>query len=184
MVVFTQVEDVKITVPMDKCPDDLKSNILKYLNNLREEHSAPALTEDQGISNYSQKWANDLAERNGTDSDPNNKYVKEALILGDWRVDVKGPEFYPLFNTEGFMNNYLNIFGRESYPLYEQEPTAEQIAPYDPFTRIIWKSSEKVGIGCSAGYSSPTWSTVNIVLNFYPAGNVPGSFKDNVLKKK
>lgn len=169
---------------MDKCPDDLKSNILKYLNKIRDDHSSPPLTEDQGISNYSQKWANDLATRNGTDSDPKNKYVKEALILGDWKVDIKSPAFYPLFNTENFMNQYLTIFGLESYPLYGQEPTAEQIIPYDPFTRIIWKSSQKVGIGCSASYSSPTWSTVNIVLNFYPAGNTLGSFKNNVLKKK
>lgn len=177
-----QVEDVKIQVPMTNCTPELKSNILNYINNLRKKHQAPILKEDVGISRYSQDWANDLAKRNGTDYKKGNKHGKEALILGDWKVDINDSQkVYPLFNTEGFLNRYLSLYGLNDYP-YDKEPTQEEADKYDPYTRIIWKASDTVGIGCSANYSSPTWSTINIVLNFYSTGNILGQYKNNVLK--
>ena len=41
------------------------------------------------------------------------------------------------------------------------------------FTQIVWKESKEAGFGYSGGY---------VVANYYPAGNMMGSFSANVLQ--
>ncbi|CAF4201446.1 unnamed protein product, partial [Rotaria magnacalcarata] len=47
------------------------------------------------------------------------------------------------------------------------------------FTQVIWKSSIQLGIGISLSSDS---KTAKVVGNYYPAGNVIGSFSENVLE--
>jgi hypothetical protein len=46
------------------------------------------------------------------------------------------------------------------------------------FTQVIWAGSTQLGIGI--GYSSDS-KTVTVTANYYPAGNVQGSYIANVL---
>ena len=48
------------------------------------------------------------------------------------------------------------------------------------FTQMIWKNSNKIGIGY---YFSQENKKYYYVALFYPAGNIPGEYKSNVLKK-
>ncbi|VDD85179.1 unnamed protein product [Enterobius vermicularis] len=48
------------------------------------------------------------------------------------------------------------------------------------FTQLVWKSSQRVGVGIAK--SSRTGMTV-VVANYYPAGNMMGQFPSNVLPR-
>ncbi len=48
------------------------------------------------------------------------------------------------------------------------------------FAQIVWKSSQYIGIGVAKDNKGGTY----IIANFYPADNVAGQFKDNVLPPK
>ena len=47
------------------------------------------------------------------------------------------------------------------------------------FTQVIWKGSREIGIGRAFADKG---QTVYVVCNYFPAGNIIGHFKENVLK--
>jgi glioma pathogenesis-related protein 2 len=49
------------------------------------------------------------------------------------------------------------------------------------FTQVVWKGSREIGVGRSFAEGG---LRVFVVCNYYPAGNVIGRFKDNVLPSK
>ena len=46
------------------------------------------------------------------------------------------------------------------------------------FTQVVWKDTKEVGFGKSKGQNGKIF----VVANYYPAGNVIGYFKPNVLR--
>lgn len=159
--------------------------MLESLNQVRAQHKASNLNIDYGISLVSQNWANKLFETGAYEHDPSvnsSNYGKDVLLLGDFRVDTLDPSFTPMINFPGYLQRILQESGSDSYPYYGREPPESDKAKYESFTAVIWKSSEKVGIGCSSKYVSKTFTTVNFVVNLYPKGNVNNQYANNVLK--
>ena len=57
------------------------------------------------------------------------------------------------------------------------------------FTQMIWKNSKKIGIGYYCSQDNIEENNLKSSKHYYaalyyPAGNIPGEYKDNVLKKK
>jgi hypothetical protein len=52
------------------------------------------------------------------------------------------------------------------------------------FTQLVWKGSVKIGAGRVCGSEDNTWHDTYIAVNFAPAGNMAGAYKDNVLPPK
>ena len=53
------------------------------------------------------------------------------------------------------------------------------------FTQVVWKGSLKLGIGKATGKideQAKTWQCTWVVGRYSPAGNLVGSFQENVLK--
>lgn len=49
------------------------------------------------------------------------------------------------------------------------------------FTQVIWKGSREIGVGRAFAEDG---LRVFVVCNYYPAGNVIGRFKENVMPSK
>lgn len=47
------------------------------------------------------------------------------------------------------------------------------------FTQLVWKNSKEIGIGIAV---SKLDGDTYIVANYYPPGNYPGKYEENVLK--
>ena len=47
------------------------------------------------------------------------------------------------------------------------------------FTQVVWKESTKQGVAFST-YQDGEWNKVVVVANYYPAGNMRGTFEGNV----
>lgn len=52
--------------------------------------------------------------------------------------------------------------------------------PVDQFTQSIWKGTERVGYGMGVNKKCPNGYTHYIVARYYPAGNIPNMYLDNV----
>lgn len=175
---------IPITVNSSSCSNELINGMLESLNQIRSQHKAPELQLDITISMVSQAWAQHLFETGGYDHDPSvnsSNYGKDVLLMGDFKVDTLDPSFAPMINFPGYLLSTLEEFGINSYPYYGTEPPESEKTKYEPFTAVIWKSSEKVGIGCSSKYVSKTFTTVNFVVNLSPMGNVKDQYASNVL---
>ena len=52
--------------------------------------------------------------------------------------------------------------------------------PVGHFTQVVWKGSKEIGVGKAQGRDGKTI----VVASYRPAGNMVGSFRDNVLPPK
>ncbi|CAL8123113.1 unnamed protein product [Orchesella dallaii] len=52
--------------------------------------------------------------------------------------------------------------------------------PVDQFTQSVWKSSKKVGYGMATNKKCPNGYTHYIVARYFPAGNLPNAYLENV----
>ena len=49
------------------------------------------------------------------------------------------------------------------------------------FTQLVWKSSNKVGLGLSVSKFNGQFNAIYCVAHYYIGGNVPNAFRENVL---
>ena len=64
----------------------------------------------------------------------------------------------------------------------ENLASASSSEPIGHFTQLVWKGSTKIGAGRVCGTEDNTWHDTYIAVNFSPAGNMAGAYKDNVLR--
>jgi pathogenesis-related protein 1 len=142
-------------------------------NTLRAKHNATALVWNQTLANAAASWASKC------DFDPSG-YVRygenlaaginetAAQAVASWASDESACSFR-LFS-------YVTLTDVETgfYDPTNPEPSY--------YTQAVWKASRQLGCAyytCSASaiYSSPIPGTaVFHVCEYYPAGNIPGSF--------
>jgi len=82
-------------------------------------------------------------------------------------------------NVFGFLNVNIYVFLTDFPAVLVMYVAAKNHAGH--FTQVIWKSSQKIGVGRAI---TDNGQTVYVVCNYLPAGNVTGRYKDNVLPAK
>uniref|UniRef100_A0A0N5BHJ8 SCP domain-containing protein n=1 Tax=Strongyloides papillosus TaxID=174720 RepID=A0A0N5BHJ8_STREA len=151
----TTTKRTTTTIKSDKYAD-LKSQLIKDINDLRSKHWAPALTFDQILAERAQKIADKFKEKP-------SPFIErsDAGLLVDFSRSKK--EYGPLiFWTKGSEHiNYDNL---------EDEPVSD-------FIQLIWVKTTK--IGCSISEIDPKGSLLTICL-LTPKGNIQGQYDENV----
>ena len=61
---------------------------------------------------------------------------------------------------------------------FGHEPDLAQQSRWIHFTNLIWRQSTEIGVGCSVSKSE---ETSYLVVRYWPVGNVPGHYAENVL---
>ena len=152
----------------------VSNDMLQLHNYYRARHSAAPLTISQRLNHIAQKYAEHLAATSKFEHS-GNKFENENLgenLYMQWismgKVPVSGKDAAKSWYDE----IDLYSFKRAKY----SEETGH-------FTQMIWKSTQKMGVGVAL---SPNGREVYIVANYYPAGNIinHGYFEKNVLPVK
>ena len=144
--------------------NELKADLISEINEVREMHQAPDLALSKEIDSISQTFANKVAKK-GELEYSNNKFKGEELgeILFYYSTDCDAETVIDTWNADA-----------KTFKYNSKNPEATS------FAQIVWKSSKYIGIGVAKDSKGGTY----IVANFYPAGNVAGQFKENVLPPK
>ncbi|XP_033733310.1 cell wall protein PRY3-like isoform X2 [Pecten maximus] len=157
----------------EKKPQKIKDFIddaVKSHNELRKKHGVPSLSHDKNLSKYAQKWAEHLA---ATNSFQHSDCQHEGERLGEniackWSsgsADYSGKDVTEYWYSEIEKHD----FGSEPRSLGSGH-----------FTQVVWKGSKKMGIG----KAKSSGGKVLVVASYHPAGNLVGSFVENVPRPK
>ena len=162
----------------------------KYLQNIKIDN------------NFVEKALNKINEYrklHGVNSLSTDDYlVKRAFLLAQKKLtDFIGEDFLYKNGEDLGINlekceNELDV-GKLMDNWYNESKNYNYIEPIElecnNFTQMIWKSSQKFGIGyyCSQDKNeeeNPQNNKYYYVALFYPAGNIPGEYKSNIPKKQ
>lgn len=154
-------------------PQNLKEFIddaVKSHNELRKKHGVPSVKHSKDLSDYAQKWAEHMAAT-GTFGHSSCQLKSDRLgeniacRSGTGNVDYSGKEVTEYWYSE--IKDHQ--FGTEPRSLGTGH-----------FTQVVWKDTKEVGFGKAKSGGG----RVFVVGSYRPAGNMVGSFKDNVLPPK
>ncbi|MDJ0677490.1 MAG: CAP family protein [Calothrix sp. MO_167.B42] len=141
-----------------------RQEALSKHNTLRQRHGSPALTEDSGLTNLAQDWAQQLANTGQMQHRPNNQYGENIYYA--WSSQ-------PGFDVNGEVPVQAWYDEDEDYD-YNNPGFSSQTGH---FTQVVWKNSTKVGCGKAKSVDGKVF----VVCNYDPPGNVQGQFSQNVL---
>uniref|UniRef100_G3MP81 SCP domain-containing protein n=1 Tax=Amblyomma maculatum TaxID=34609 RepID=G3MP81_AMBMU len=140
----------------------VQQEVLRRHNHYRELHGVAHLTEKDELDRYAQAWAEHLAQIEDYAETGNSKYG-ENIYISDGNETENGSsavdEWYSEKDQFDFDHGEFN------------ELTSR-------FTQMVWKSSHDIGTGVAKAKVGTTY----IVCFYDPAGNIPGTFRENVLK--
>ncbi|XP_060579495.1 Golgi-associated plant pathogenesis-related protein 1-like [Ruditapes philippinarum] len=129
-------------------------------------HGVGKVRGNKKISRFAQQWANYLNDNSKFGHRPkaSQKYGENLSWMSG---NVNGADHVNNLYTaeEQFYRDY-NYYGIE--------PPMVNFTHYGHFTQIVWKGSKKIGVGVAGPV---------VVINYDPAGNYIGQFKDNVFDK-
>lgn len=131
-------------------------------NEYRKAHGAPPLQLDSELANKAQRYAANIASLGKLVHDPKNRQegTGENLAYGSTPIGHLGVKWWYdeikdyNFNNPGFSSKTGH------------------------FTQLVWKASTKAGFGVEEKNGA-----LYVVCKYTPAGNMQGSFPQNVLKR-
>lgn len=135
---------------------------LKQHNKLRKEHNAKDLKINQELQNYAQKFAEEIANKSleyHSQCELNGKILGENIFVNDKIIsgEIMTNEFYSEIKNYDFNKG-------------------ECVIDASRFTQLVWKNTKEVGFGVAKSKSGKFYA----VVNYYPAGNNLGEYKENV----
>ncbi|KAH1000065.1 uncharacterized protein LOC109533085 isoform X2 [Dendroctonus ponderosae] len=141
---------------------DFQTECLQAHNEYRRKHGVPPLKLDKEICKFSQQWADHLI-RKGALVHSNNRDYGENIFM----MQSSNPNF-TVSGRKAVESWYdeikLHKFGMEPQSLASGH-----------FTQVIWKESKQLGVAFAK-----MGGKVVVVANYYPPGNMIGSFDENV----
>lgn len=142
---------------------EFRQDCLKWHNHYRAIHGVSPLKHSDELCGYAQEWADTLAKKDTFCHRPNNKYGENIYMAwsSDPTKEVTGQEAVDSWYSEIKKHQ----FGCEPRSLGSGH-----------FTQVIWKGSNELG---SARARTATGKLI-VVANYNPAGNLIGSFAQNV----
>ncbi|KAK7473707.1 hypothetical protein BaRGS_00035034, partial [Batillaria attramentaria] len=150
---------------------DFQEECLKAHNSARAKHGVPALTLAKDLNEHAQKWAEELVNK--------NMFQHSACMVGGNRVG------------ENIANKWSSAPGGADYTGQEAvDQWYSEIKKHNyhsdgamgsgHFTQVVWKGSKELGVGKAKDASGK----VIVVANYRPAGNMIGTYKENVFPPK
>ncbi|CAF3346426.1 unnamed protein product [Rotaria socialis] len=145
---------------------DFRQQALGQHNYFRELHCTPPMILNSTLNTIAQSYAdylaaNNLFQHSGTAGLGENLWAMSSSAVITF---VNGSTPTTSWYNEISLYNYSN-------PGFSSST--------GHFTQVIWKRSIQLGIGIALSNNS---KSAKVVGNYYPAGNVIGSFPDNVLE--
>jgi glioma pathogenesis-related protein 2 len=146
---------------------------LSQINNYRAQHGAAPLTLDSDLVEYSKSRAAKMSAAGGISHDDlKEEYGENA----SWQATSSGTTAGPAAGATASWYGEVKNFDFNN-------PEGPHSGVTGHFTALVWKGTTKLGVGRVAGQGDKWWETF-IVANFYPAGNMTGSFQANVSPKQ
>ncbi|XP_052789177.1 uncharacterized protein LOC128223804 isoform X2 [Mya arenaria] len=149
---------------------DFIDEAVKVHNELRSKHGASKLKHAKDLSEFAQKWAENLASKNA--------FQHSDCMLGGERI---GENICCKWSSTG-----ADYTGREACEQWYSEISKHDFST-EPrslgsghFTQMVWKGSREMGIG----KAKTSNGKVIVVANYRPAGNIVGHFVENVAPLK
>lgn len=144
--------------------------IVKAHNEYRSRHQASSLSHAKDLTDYAQKWADHLVATNSFQhSDCNHKGQK----LGE-NIAMKWSSRPDAYTGQDVTDQW---YSEVKMYTFGGEPSTLQSGH---FTQVVWKGSKEIGVGKAQSRDGKTI----VVASYRPAGNMVGSFRDNVLPPK
>ena len=147
-----------------KLTKDQISSITDHINSYRLKHHAKPIAHDEVITSFSQSYADQLLLSNKFEHSKNRLYGENLAYFGGHKNDTLA------LIKKSIDNWYSEV---KDYDFTKATFTSGT----GHFTQLCWNASTKFGVGCA--YSATT-KTAIVVMNFNPAGNMMGRFKENV----
>ncbi|XP_076083248.1 Golgi-associated plant pathogenesis-related protein 1-like [Mytilus galloprovincialis] len=144
---------------------------VKAHNEFRDMHGSPHITHAQDLTDYSQKWAEHLANTGKFDHskcDLKGESIGENLAMmgGSGLSNKRAREYVKMWYDE-----------IKDYHYYGSNPDMDQFMKFGHFTQLVWKEAKQIGVGMAIAKGQCV-----VVCNYRPAGNMMGDFADNVPK--
>ena len=166
-----------IFVPTQEDLERFRRDGLKRHNYYRKYHQVEPLILTKKLSDYSQYYAETLAEKNIMQHSDEKETEK---IYGGWT----GENLYTYWTSA----SNLKLTGADGVDRWYDEikdydfrkGDTKNGRPIGHFTQLVWKGSTKVGMGVARNSENHVY----VVANYYFGGNIVGSFKTNVLPAK
>ncbi|XP_062553428.1 uncharacterized protein LOC134218447 [Armigeres subalbatus] len=158
-------ESPKVKVVMDK---DFIFECLCWHNEYRMRHGAPALSISSELCEYASAWANHLASTNELYYQSGATYGQNIFCCpaNSLLTDLSGQEVA----TYWYSTNRRYDYFKESHLLHTNVNTGH-------FSQMVWRASKYFGVSKSISKTGKLF----VVAYYYPAGNVMGEFRQNVL---
>uniref|UniRef100_A0A0N5BSY6 SCP domain-containing protein n=1 Tax=Strongyloides papillosus TaxID=174720 RepID=A0A0N5BSY6_STREA len=148
----------KTTTPKPDKYAKLKSEILEDINKLREKYRSPPLKVNTTIAKDTQTYATEFAKTGGGDGEYNGP-LGQVFYFASPEEEIKPLGWWTRDSDRIDFENIDDGF-------------------VDPeFSQLIWKSTKQIGCGAYKNEHG-----IFIFCRFYPKGNVPGQYKENILK--
>ncbi len=148
-----------------KAGSEFTKRVIDAHNEYRAKHGVSPLSEDPEITKIAQNYANYLAA--------NDLFQHSG---NDFKGDSLGENIY--FATRMEPEDMVKAWYNEIKD-YDYNQGENCFSACGHFTQVVWKASKKCGFGIAKGRSGYYG-----VGNYYPAGNLWGSFSKNVFPPK
>lgn len=140
--------------------------LVAYLNVYRSIYCLSNVFYGYTIAESAQKWADTVAKT--------DKFIHSDTYYGENMAMI-----YAINKTDNdvikeAIDKWMEERSKYDYNNHEYTPEAGH------FTQCVWRSTRRIGVGIATSSGKPGYKYV--VMQFDPAGNVFGSFRNNVGK--
>nr|XP_022326648.1 cell wall protein PRY3-like isoform X2 [Crassostrea virginica] len=156
-----------------KKPQSLKAFIdecVKVHNTYRKKHGASSLSHAKDLSAFAQKWAEHLAS---TNSFQHSDCMHKGERLGE-NIACKWSSSGGDYSGKDVCDQWYSEISKHDF---QNEPRS---LGSGHFTQMVWKASKEIGVG----KAKTSGGKVIVVASYRPAGNLVGSFTENVRPPK
>lgn len=143
--------------------EKFEDEFLRAHNDFRKRHGVPPLDLSKKLCKYAEEWAKTLAKKGRTEHRDQNEYGENIFYAwsSDSNFTVSGRD--PVDKWYSEIKSHR--FGKEPENLDSGH-----------FTQVVWEDTKEVGVG----YAKTKEGQFYVVANYYPPGNVLGSFAAKV----
>nr|KAG5689608.1 hypothetical protein BaRGS_032366 [Batillaria attramentaria] len=150
---------------------EFREECLKAHNSARAKHGVPELTLADDLNEHAQNWADELVTK--------NMFQHSACMIGDNTVG------------ENIANSWSSAPGGADYTgqavvdqwyseIKKHDFNSDGAMGSGHFTQVVWKGSRELGVGKAKDGKGK----VIVVANYRPAGNMIGTYRENVFPPK
>lgn len=152
-----------------KKPQSIKAFIdecVKVHNTYRKKHGVSSLSHAKDLSAFAQKWAEHLAASN---SFQHSDCMLKGDRLGE-NIACKWSSSGGDYSGKEACDQWYSEISKHDF---KTEPRSTGTGH---FTQMVWKGSKEIGVG----KAKTSGGKVIVVASYRPAGNLVGSYKENV----